>query len=89
MNICILVTDENVATVREAAVENLPQLRGHTILNIPLSESGEAPITHWFCTFKVSEEMYDKLMALKNLSEMEVSTSKEFLKKKNLKLVKG
>ncbi len=87
MNICILCTDEHVEEVRRVAMENFPELVGHVILGMPVSPDGKLPITHWFCQFKTSQATMGKLMALQNLSEMEIADPLEFLKARNLKIV--
>ena len=88
MIISILATNENVDAVRATATENIPELVGHQLLSIPVSPNGSAPITHWFCQFNTTQEICDRLLALQNLSEMEVN-SKDFLKSKNLKVVRS
>ena len=88
MRLCILATNENVEAVRARAAENMPTMT--QILNFPVSSTGELPATHWFCNFKVSEAMYENLMSLKNLSEMEIhDNSKKFLEERNLKFIKS
>ena len=87
MRICILATAENVDTVRETARQNLPEFANHRMFDTPVSADGTMPATHWLCHFKVSQGMVDKLMALKNLSDMEVATPSEFLSDRNLKII--
>jgi hypothetical protein len=88
MRVCILATDENVETVRATAKNNVPQLADLPVLTIPVSATGEMPVTHWFCNFLVSEETYTKLQEIKVLSEMEVTSTNNFLKDRNLKIIK-
>lgn len=57
-------------------------------LNIPLSESGNLPATHWFCFMNVDEEGYKKLLAVQEHSVYEESGPKEFLEKWNLKIIR-
>ena len=85
--ICILATSENVAAVREKAKEIFPEL-GQVILPYPLSATGEEPATHWFCESKISDELAEKILSNKVLSEMEVSTAKNFLREKGLKSIR-
>lgn len=87
MRLCILAPAEHVETIRQTAREN--GLDHKYMLTIPTSKTGEEPATHWFCNFKVSQEMCDKLLALKNLSEMEVTDNwQEFLKSQEVKLIR-
>lgn len=88
MIICILATNENVEEVRAKGIEVLPQFSGHRLLGTPVSPTGLMPPTHWFCSFSVTPETFEKLMAVKNLSEMEESSSKSFLKERNLKQIR-
>lgn len=88
MKICIMATSENVEQVRATAYEKLPQLVGHNLLNYPASATGEEPVTHWICQLEAKKDLYDRLMQIKELSEMEASNLKDFLESKNLKLVK-
>ena len=89
MRICILASAENVETVRQTAKEKLPDLANVPLLNMPVSASGNLPATHWFCNFKVSQEMCDRLIAAKELSIMEVTDDwKRFLEDQGLKLVR-
>jgi hypothetical protein len=86
--ICILATTENVEAVRVKARE-LPNFADSpNILTLPVSSDGERPATHWFCTFKVSEGFYEQLMAIRELSEMELAEPRKFLRERNLKLIR-
>lgn len=88
MRICILASDNIVDQVRKKAVE-VTNLSENLILRIPVSSNGENPPTHWFCNFKVSQEMHDKLVEVKELSEMEVRNDwKKFLEEHDLKIIK-
>lgn len=87
--LCILATAENVETVREKAYECLPEVIGHRLLNYGCSATGEAPVTHWFCPMNGSHELMKRMIAIQNLSIMEVANPLEFLKSQNLKLVKN
>lgn len=82
MRLNILTEDSKVSQVRETFANS-------DILKIPLSPTGEAPATHWFCTMAGSEEKMKGIYAKKNLSIMELETSpKEFLKKWGLRIIK-
>jgi hypothetical protein len=81
MRINILCEDAKVAQARE-------KFNSKTILTMPLSETGEKPATHWFCSMSVTQQKADELMAKKELTEMEISAPKEFLAKWNLKIIK-
>lgn len=88
MKICILTTNENLAAVTAKAYEHLPQFAGQKILNYPLSASGNGPATHWGCQLEATPELREKLLNLKDLSEMEVMNFKPFIESKNLKIVR-
>ena len=89
MQICILAKDEDVELVREKARREIEIFTNHTkILSIGLSENREKPITHWFCTFDATQEMIDKLKSIQELTDIEVSNPKSFLKKHNLRTLK-
>ncbi len=81
--ICTIAPDKDAASVREIAKPYF----GDNVLSIPLSETGELPVTHWFCAFQATQLVIDKMFAAQNLSEMEVCDAKEFLQKRNLKVV--
>lgn len=82
---CILVSDENRETVREKVKDS--QVLTHEIFNIPVSETGKAPATHWFCIMKYDDVLCQKLLDMKNLTEMEkTSSAKTFLSTRNLRL---
>jgi hypothetical protein len=90
MRVCILCKDEHVSIVREESrkifTNSSADVSKH--LTIPLSETGLAPATHWFCFMNVNEDSYKKLISLQNYSIIEESAPKEFIQKWNLKLVK-
>lgn len=89
MQICILAKDEDVELVREKARREIEIFTNHTkILEIGLSKNREKPVTHWFCTFDASQEMIDKLKSIQELSEIEVSDPRGFLRKHNLRTIK-
>lgn len=90
MRIAILATKENVEAVRQRAKENLQDtpIARDTILSIPLSENGKYPVSHYFCSFKVTEDFYARLKQLEELSKIEeIDSIKQFLKDNNLKLI--
>lgn len=57
-------------------------------LSIPVSETGQLPATHWFCFLNVTEEGYQKMLAVQEHSIYEESGPKEFLEKWNLQIIK-
>lgn len=56
-------------------------------LRIPVSATGNLPVTHWFCFLNASEETYAKIMEIREYSTVEESGPKEFLEKWNLKII--
>jgi hypothetical protein len=86
MKICILATDDKVAVVRERAA-TIPAFVRHTTMNIPLSPTGDAPPTHWFCTFDATDSMYQQIVALQQDSEVVQSEPDAFLTSRNLKVI--
>ena len=86
--LCILVTNENVDIVRERARANIHELSKHPLLSYPMSPNGDEPITHWFCAFNANEEMKNRILALQDLSIMEMADPKAFLAIHNLQLVR-
>jgi hypothetical protein len=56
MQINILCPDKDIVEARQKAKE-IPIFSTHHSLTIPVSETGDLPITHWFCTFNVAEEV--------------------------------
>ena len=82
----ILVSDVNVEAVRsKAKAEGISF--NNTLLTIPLSPTGIAPVTHWFCSFAATEEMKTKILDLQNLSEISFGSAREFLATKGLKYI--
>lgn len=89
MQICILAKNENIEEVREKARQEVKEFEKHqTLLSVGLSSNGEKPITHWFCTFDASQEMIDKLKSIQELTEIEISNPRSFLKKNKLSSIK-
>ena len=60
-----------------------------TYLQIPCSETGSLPATHWFCFMNVTEEGYKKVLSVQEHSVIEESSPKEFLEKWNLQIIKS
>ncbi len=81
MRICILCDASRIEEARQKEGNN-------KILTIELSQSGEKPATHYFCTMVVDQKKADKLMAKKEFTTMEISEPKDFLEKHNLKIIK-
>lgn len=88
MTLCILATNENVEIARSNALAGMPAFNGHQLLSIPCSPTGEMPATHWFCQFIGSQEACDKLIALKQVTEMEIGEPAAFLNARNLKVIR-
>lgn len=84
MKICILCENDKIESARERA----KAITSENALSVPLSKSGEEPATHWFCSMEVTDEGYQKILELQQNTEIEISSPFEFLKKKNLKVVK-
>lgn len=82
--ICILSTDANVAEAREIA----KAITNSEVLTTPVSESGEAPATHWFCCLATTDEGHQQLLELQKNSVMEESAPKLFLSRWKLKIIK-
>jgi hypothetical protein len=104
MRLCILCEDSKVELAREnskvilTSIENKPTLhpilqtyketlpKGH--LSIPVSKTGELPVTHWFCFLNVDQKGYEQLLSIQEHSVIEEGSPKEFLSKWNLKIIK-
>jgi len=81
MRVCILCEETKVNLVKE-------KLKNENILKIPLSETGELPATHRFCSIATDEKGAKELLAKAEITIMEISEPKEFLAKHNLKYIK-
>lgn len=82
MRLNILTEDSKVEQVREAWINK-------NVMKIPVSETGELPATHWFCSMAGEESKMMEIYNKKNLSVMELDLGpKEFLTKWNLKIIK-
>ncbi len=81
MRICILCEDKKLKKVRD-------KVNNNNILNIPTSESGDLPATHWFCCLSTTKEECDRMLKTSDLTIMEISEPKEFLEKWNLKIIR-
>lgn len=104
MRICILCNDSNIELARENSkvifspieekkdlhpmIKKIKESITPDYLSIPLSESGEKPITHWFCFMNVDDEGYQRILDNSKYSTIEESSPKEFLEKWNLKIIK-
>ena len=88
MKLCILVEDKHVEEVREIALEEFPAMKKHKgVLQIPVSSSGELPVTHWACSMVGHRTRLENILAKANLSEMEEGVSlKKFLRNRELKI---
>ena len=90
MQVCILAKNEDVEKAREKAKQEIEKFANHhQILSIGVSENGEKPATHWFCTFNASQKMLDKLKSIQEFTEIEAENPRKFLKKFKLTLVKS
>lgn len=100
MKICILCEDQWVSAARTKAVDVLPKLSQQATaalsflgkgepshLKIPLSPTGELPATHWFCSIKVDETTYQKMLAAQQHTIIEEAVPSEFLEKHGLKRI--
>lgn len=81
VNICILCEESKVQQVKD-------KLSKDNILRIGVSESGQNPATHYFCTMMVSDEKAQRLFDKQEFTTMEISKAKDFLEKWNLKIIK-
>ena len=87
MIICILAKNEDVDAVRNTAKEAGLTFGEKTILNIPVSPTGELPATHWFCTFNASPETYKKIKEIQKLTDIDTEKTRNFLAERNLKII--
>lgn len=81
MRVCILCEESRVEEARK-------KMKRDNILTIPCSESGELPVTHRFCCIATDERGSQELLDKAEITNMEISGPKEFLKKWNLKIIK-
>lgn len=81
VNICILCEESKVQQVKD-------KLGKDNILKIEVSETGQKPATHLFCSMVVSEEKAQRLLSKQELTTMELSKAKDFLEKWNLKIIR-
>lgn len=82
MRICILCEINNVVQVQSS-------LNNTSLLKINVSPTGELPATHKFSVIATTQEKYEKLLEFSDLLTIEISNSKKFLEKHNLKIIKG
>lgn len=80
----ILCEDSKVADAREIA----SQVLTGPVLRIPVSPTGEAPATHWFCSMAVDEKSHEKLLEIQKNSEITEGAPKQFLIRKGLKVIR-
>lgn len=81
VNICILCEESKVQQVKD-------KLGKDNILKIEVSETGQKPATHYFCTMMLSEEKAQRLFSKQELTIIEFSKAKDFLEKWNLKIIR-
>ena len=82
MRVCILCEESRVEEVRK-------KMNRDNILKIPCSESGHLPATHRFCCITTDERGTQELLSKAEITTMEISGPKEFLKKMDLKIIKS
>ena len=105
MRLCILCEDTNIAEARERSATVLPKtelvkkvlefktkanpevITDH--LKIPLSATGELPVTHWFCFVNVNDATYQKMLTSQKYTIIEEAVPSEFLEKHNLKKIQS
>lgn len=58
------------------------------VLNIPVSNTGKLPATHWFCHLQTTDEGYAKFMEMQLYTTIEESGPKDFLSKHKLKIIR-
>jgi hypothetical protein len=81
VNICILCEESKVQQVKD-------KLGKDNILKIKVSQTGEFPATHLFCSMVVSEEKAQRLLSKQEITIIELSKAKDFLEKWNLKIIR-
>ena len=81
MRVCILCEESKVEDARAKMKKNF-------ILKTMCSETGELPSTHRFCCVATDEKGANDLLRQAEITTMELSGPKEFLKKWNLKIIK-
>lgn len=99
MRLCILCEDQHVSLARAKAQTVLPKVVDHQTLSalnlgevpqhlkIPVSPTGQLPATHWFCSTKVNDETYQKMLAAQQHTIIEEAVPSEFLEKHGLKKI--
>ena len=81
MRICILCEKDKHSQISE-------KYKGKDILKIKLSENGQLPLTHYFCSIPVlNQDEANKQLQKQEHSIIEISEIKEFLEKWNLKII--
>jgi hypothetical protein len=89
IQICISAKAEDVEAVRQSARTLSVFKEVKDILIIPLSPTGKLPITHYFCAFNYYEKIYNELMNIQKLSDVEIGSPRQFLKIRKLRVVKN
>jgi hypothetical protein len=85
MKVTILCEDKFIQEARENG-KNL--FKEKSTLNIPVSNTGIEPATHWMCTMEVTEEGFEKLSNLVKYSKISKCSAKSMLEEMNLKIIK-
>lgn len=85
--ICILAPAEHIDEIRSSG-KTISKFSNSNLLNIKLSENGEEPATHYFCAFNYNEKLYNQIMELRKYSEVFIGNPIDFVKSKNLKIIK-
>jgi hypothetical protein len=81
MKVCILCEEAKVEEARA-------KMKNDKILTISCSADGVLPATHRFCCIATDERGAQELLNKAEITTMEISSPKEFLKKWNLKIIK-
>lgn len=83
-NVCIITPAENVELAREKAKHFFG---GHKALKTPVSENGKHPATFYFCTLISTEENYQRLKSMEEITEITKEEPSKFLKDRGLKFI--
>jgi len=90
MYINILAKNEDVSAVREKVKSLLPDnFKNHVVLSIPVGSDSKEASTHKYCFFKVSKELHEKITKIQELTEIEISEPRSFLKKRGLYIIRN
>jgi hypothetical protein len=85
MKITIIIEDQYVEEARERVKTTFKDI---STLKIPLSPTGQDPVTHWMCSLDVTEEGFKKIVKLKKNSVMKNCSASVLLKEMDLKIIK-